>query len=476
MAQETAISAPIHRKVPMKTRIMWGCGGAADNFMFNVFNYLYLWVYVDYFKMNPALAGIAVAIPRFIDAVTDPIIGNWSDNFRSKWGRRRPLIIVGTICCAILLPLFWVVPFVSTAQNAWYCNAPFFHLVTMGCIYACAYTLFVVPFTALGFELSDNYDERTRVLSWRMYIGLIAQAAVPWVYKFSVNETLFCNIQQGAIIVTCVMSVLVIILGFMPALGCKERPEGQHQPKISLLKSVIGAFSNKVFLRICCCEFIVILIFGMPMMIGSFVSLYVVCLGDQSLNANIVGINGSLGSITCMVSLAIFTFLSQKLNKRSAVICGFIYAAVCYGTLWFTLDPRWPYAQVVSYVFIALATQGCWLMIDSMMSDICDDDELITGMRREGIFSSVLGFIKKSANAMTAVLAGLMLEFSGFSVETAKTVGLSDAISFRMKAIMVLCPVIAFLFGAILMYKYPISRERAARTRLELDRRHATGK
>jgi len=471
MAQE--MTAPIHRGVPMKTRIMWGCGGAADNFMFNVFNYLYLWVYVDYFKMNPALAGIAVAIPRFVDAITDPIIGNWSDNFRSKWGRRRPLIIIGTICCAILLPLYWAVPWVSTAQNPWYSNAPFFHLAIMGCIYACAYTLFVVPFTALGFELSDDYDERTKVLSWRMYIGLIAQSLVPWVYKFSVNETLFNNIQQGAIIVTCFMSVLVIFLGLMPVLGCRERPEGLHQPKIPLAKSVIGAFSNKVFLRVCICEFIVILINGMPMMIGGFVSLYVVCLGDQSLNANIVGLHGTLGSITCMLSLLIFTWISARFSKRFALVFGFCFDAVCYGTLWFTLDPRWPYAQVISYVLISLAAQGCWLMIDSMMSDICDDDELLTGMRREGIFSSVLGFIKKSANAMTAVLAGLMLEFSGFAVETAKTVGLSEAVSLRMKAIMVLCPVIAFALGGLLMLKYPISRERAAQTRLELDRRHA---
>jgi len=471
MAQE--MSSPIHRGVSMKTRIMWGCGGAADNFMFNVFNYLYLWIYVDYFKMNPAAAGVAVAIPRFVDAITDPIIGNWSDNFRSKWGRRRPLIIVGTICCAILLPLYWVVPWVSTAQNPWYSNAPFLYLTIMGCVYACAYTLFVVPFTALGFELSDDYDERTKVLSWRMYIGLIAASVVPWVYKMSVNETLFANIQQGAIIVTCFMSVLVIFLGFMPALGCKERPEGLAQPQISLTKSVIEAFSNKVFLRICFCQFVTIMISGMPTMVGGFVSLYIVCRGNQSLNASIVGINGTLSSITCMLSLVIFTWLSAKFSKRGALIFGFLFDSVAFLTLWITLDPRWPYAQIISYVLISLAAQGCWLMVDSMMSDICDDDELQTGMRREGIFSSVLGFVKKAANAMTAVFAGLMLEFSGFDVETAKAVGVPDSLANRMIWIIILCPLIAYAWGALLMVKYPISRERAAQTRLELDRRHA---
>ena len=111
--------------VPLKTRIAWGFGGLADNYMFNVYNVLFLYVYVNYFNMDPVLAGIATAIPRFFDAITDPMVGNWSDNFRSKWGRRRPLIVLGTLCCAFLLPFYWMPPFLSSVKNVWYSNGPF---------------------------------------------------------------------------------------------------------------------------------------------------------------------------------------------------------------------------------------------------------------------------------------------------------------------------------------------------------------
>lgn len=69
------------KTVPLKTRILWGFGGLSDNLMFNVTHFLFLYVYVNYFKMDPALAGISLAIPRFFDAITDPMLGNFSDNF-----------------------------------------------------------------------------------------------------------------------------------------------------------------------------------------------------------------------------------------------------------------------------------------------------------------------------------------------------------------------------------------------------------
>ena len=185
--------------VPLKTKIAWGLGGWADDYTFVVINILFLYLYVDYFRMDPVLAGVALFIPRVFDAITDPIIGNWSDNFRSRWGRRRPLIVAGAIGCAILLPLYWLPPMLETIKNPWYSNIPFIYVSILGCFYAAVYTLFVVPYTALGYELSEDYDERTKVLSWRMYFGLIGQTATPLVYTLSVNKDLFPNIRVGAV-------------------------------------------------------------------------------------------------------------------------------------------------------------------------------------------------------------------------------------------------------------------------------------
>ena len=99
-------------------------------------------------------------------------MGNISDNTQSRWGRRRPWIFTGALLCAILLPLLWVSPFSGK-------EATIIYFTIISTLYALAYTMFVIPYTALGFELSNDYDERTKVMSWRMYVGLVAGLCLP---------------------------------------------------------------------------------------------------------------------------------------------------------------------------------------------------------------------------------------------------------------------------------------------------------
>ncbi len=107
---------PGRRRVPLRTKVIWGFGGMADNFMFNTLTALGTLVYVNHFGLTPALAGLALALPRLIDAFTDPWIGNVSDNLKTRFGRRRPLMFFGVIGCALLLPLLWTPLGAETAQ------------------------------------------------------------------------------------------------------------------------------------------------------------------------------------------------------------------------------------------------------------------------------------------------------------------------------------------------------------------------
>lgn len=463
--------------VPLKTRIAWGFGGLADNYMFNVYNVLFLYVYVNYFNMDPVLAGIATAIPRFFDAITDPMVGNWSDNFRSKWGRRRPLIVLGTLCCAFLLPFYWMPPFLSSVKNVWYNNGPFLFVSILGCIYALAYTLFVVPYTALGFELTDDYDEKTRVLAWRMYLGLAGQCIVPWIYKISVNKDLFDNIQQGAIVVTIVMSLVIIVCGFLPAIFCKEKMEhSQATEKLNLWVATKATFGNKPFLIVILGFFIVLSGSLAVGSIGGFLNLYLVCKGNESMNGNLAGWTLTVMSLVSYISMFMLAFVSRLKGKREAFMLGMVITTIGQVSLWFTIDPRWPYLQLVSLGFWALAMQGCWLMLDSMLSDICDDDERETGHRREGMFGAVRGFIQKASQALMAMISGFILKFTGFDAEVAKAGGLDPSVAMRMKLLYVLIPATGFLLGLVVFYFYPISRERAAETRRILDERNAKTK
>lgn len=235
MKDSPFLSVPGQKRVPLRTKVVWGLGGLADNFMFNTLTALGTLVYVNHFKLSPAFAGLALGTPRFLDAFIDIWIGNASDNFRSRFGRRRPFMLAGVIGCVGVMPLLWKLPWMETAANPWYANGPFLYIVILGTLLATFYTLFVVPYTALGFELTPDYDERTRVVRWRMYIGLLGSLAAGWLFRLAADD-FWPDLGTGAFWVTIGVSGIVLVSGLVPVLGCREEPTASHQEKSAWAK------------------------------------------------------------------------------------------------------------------------------------------------------------------------------------------------------------------------------------------------
>ena len=460
--------------VSLKERMAWGIGGWADGYTFVIVNSLFLYLYVDYFYMDPILAGISLAIPRIFDAITDPIIGNWSDNFRSRWGRRKPLIVVGVIGCAVFLPLYWLPPMLETVKNPWYSNIPFLYVSILGCLYAAVYTLFVVPYTALGYELSDDYNERTKVLSWRMYFGLIGQTLSPLAYTLSVKKSLFPDIRTGAVTMSIVAGLFILVLGMIPAIVCKENPKNSQHEKINIFKALSSILTNVPYLILIAGFFIVLTCCSATGSVSGLLNLYYVCRGDAELNGKIFFYIGSLYSVISIISLLLIGKISTIFGKREGFIIGMIICSLGNLSYFITLTPNYPYLQLVSLGFYSLALQGCWLMLDSMSSDICDYEELRSGHRGEGIISSFRGFIQKASGALCAVLSGVFLKLCGFDAEVAKSSeGLSELVLNNMKNAYIIIPVIGFILGIILFCFYPLTKKRCDEIRAELDKRNA---
>ncbi len=461
-------------KVTWREKLGWGCGGWADNYTFNVVLILYMYIYVDYFKMDPVLVGLAVAIPRFFDAITDPILGNWSDNFRSRWGRRRPLIVLGAILCGVLLPLHWLPPFLGTVRNPWYSNGPFIFFTTMGCVYAVAYTIFIVPYTALGFELSDDYEERTHVLCWRRYLGLFGQFFTPLVYTLSVNKRLFPNIHTGAVVMSSIAGAFVILLGIMPAICCHENPSHQKQTKVAMASSLWSLLGNTPYLQ---------QIIGLVVqtVIGSAVSgaagllvLHYICQGNEELNGKVQLVQGMLGAAISVVSLLLMTGLATKVGKRKGFIMGMWVTILGYVTYAFTFTPRWPYLFLVSSVLIWLSSQGCGLMLDSMCSDICEYEEFRTGRRVEGMLSSFRTFTAKACNAICGITTGLALKLCDYNADAIGTAeGMPEIVFIKLKWLFITLPIAGSLLAIGIFLFYPLSKARMAEIHAELERRKA---
>ncbi len=462
-------AAPADR-VSFATRLGWGVGGFADNAIMNVINILGMVLYVDYFHLDPFLAGIAMFFPRLFDAVTDPIVGNISDNTHSRWGRRRPYILAGAVLAAILMPLLWMSPMQETGTNPWYCNVPFIWLCAVGSFYAIAYTLFVVPYTALGYELTSDYDEKTRVISSRFYFYLVGSLTLPWLYRLCKLD-FFENEVIGARVVSVGFGLVVALCGIIPFLMCRERESTQKQAAIPILSSVKSTFANRSFLILMSAYLVVMVGLFSAWNLGLFINIYYVAQGDKAMAGEI---NGTVGSVCAMVSFLgvyLITALSTRLSKKTGLYLGLIFTQAGMIGAWFAINPKWPYGQLISNPLIALGLQGAFLMIQSMVADVCDEDELKTGQRREGMFGSVMSFTQKLALAFTTLIGGALINLAGFDVDTANAAGIPLEVGVRMKSL-VLAFQSAGLIGAMIIFAfYPITRKRAEETRRLLDER-----
>lgn len=458
---------PGREHVPLRTKVMWGFGGLADNFMFNTMAALGTMVYVNHFKLSPALAGLALGLPRIFDAITDPIIGNMSDNSKSRWGRRRPFMFFGVLGCVFLLPLLWTLPMTETAANPWYSNVPFLYIVVMGSLLALAYTFFVVPYTALGFELTPDYDERTRVVRWRMYIGLFGSLAAGWLFRLAADEY-WPSLGVGAFWVTVGVAAIVLVTGMIPVFGCKEDLSVEEQEPIRFFEAVRYTMTNRPFVILFLAYVTIIVALFSAQSIQPLILQHYVFGGDAIKLGNFQGALMTMGMVLSYVSILLIGWISMRTSKRTAMVAGLVLAFVGMALSFLGMDPRWPWLMFVAYFVAYLGLQGCWLMSDSMTADICDDDELHTGRRREGMFSAVKGFALKAAQGLTFGVGGYMATAAGYDPQIVDRSGLDEATAWKMKVALVGFQCAGLLLAIAVMWLYPITRQRAEETQRKL--------
>lgn len=503
-------------RLPLHVRVGWGFGGIADNFMANTLFVLGMIIYVTAFNMPAGLAGLALSIPRFVDAITDPLIGNLSDNLRTRFGRRRPMMVVGAIGSAVLLPLMWYPPMLETVRNPWYSNGPFWFLAISGSVYFVFYTLFMVPYTALGFELTDDYDERTRVLAWRMYLGLLASMTVPALYWLCRREMFGQGVEgeiNGTRLVSMGLGAIILVTGLIPVLATRERPEAASQPTTPILPAVKQTLRNRPFLILFFAYIAVIMGLFTAGTVGTFALIYFVFSEAATVDlakdhAALLGLlAGVLAALTSYASMFLAGYVSRKTGKRWAMLLGLGLMLAGTASIWFLYSPdqainrpefflsRWMagIADAVGGLFVegfvadpeslksgvliatfvvAMGGQGCWLMIDSMTADICDEDELETGKRREGMFGAAQGFGRKIAFALTVLMGGYLLQWIGFDPEAAEAAGgVSDEVGRKMLLTLIVCQGGGLVLAMVVFMAYPITRARAEATRAALEAR-----
>lgn len=479
------MNTEVKDKVPLSIRVSWGAGGLSSYILANVFFAFGQPIYQVALKLEPVTVGLLIALPQFLGLVFDPLLGNITDNARTRWGRRRPFILMGAVGTAILLPLLWMMPFSSSTGMLVY-------FLLIGIAFSIFRTFFEIPYTALGYEMTPDYDERSRVLAWRMYVGFAGMLLMPWLYKLCLLPY-FKDLAApgmpyeiiGVRWVSLVLSAVVIATALLVVCSCRESVTHQNPEKIGIWKALTCTFKNRAFLLLLGVKLVLCVGIAIVGALPLYINLYYVCMGGQAMSpealqlskglwGSIAGWMGMAMGLSSYVALPLATWLSTHTSKRTTMAVSLSIALFGYASMWFTFDPANPWLQLISSIVGNFGMVGCWLMMSSMVADVCDEDEVETGLRREGVYSASVAFTEKLAFAITTALSGFVLSLAGFHNSTSDSVGVPVEVILSMKGMLVGSQVLAILLGLLGCLLYPITRERSEATRRKLEARKTT--
>ncbi len=459
-------------KVPLGQKAAFGAGHLVNNLLpgaLGVFSFFLLTA----FGMDPFLAGLLGGLPRFFDAITDPIMGYISDNTKSRFGRRRPYIFVGAILSGLMFMVLWQLnPEDTQSYNFWY-----FLIFSM--VYLLGNTIFSTPLIGLGYEMTSDYKERTRLMGFSQTIGQFAWVVVPWFWVLIADPDLFDTQAIGVHRLAVIVGGICMILGIMPALFCKEIDQTNltNRAEISirtlasnlkgLLKNMVQIFKNRSFVQLCGATFLVFNGFQMVGSFSYFIIVFYMFKGSYAEAGTWPALFSTVSALaTAILIIPIITWISNKLGKRKAFLIATFISILGYILKWWGFNPETPWLMFMPIPFMVFGIGGLFTLMMSMTADVCDLDELINGMpRKEGTFGAIYWWMVKLGQGLALVLGGLVLKLVGFdqnaTTQTAETIT-------RLRLADISIPAITAALAIVVMWNYSLTEARAREIKEEL--------
>ena len=422
-------------------------------------------VYQMMLGVNPTMLGIVLAIPRLWDAFIDPLVGNWSDNTRSRWGRRRPFIFIGAVTMAIAYGAIWMV------SPEWSERAKLGWLLGTTLVFYTCYAFYSVPYQSLTYEMSPDYDERTKVMGHSSFWYKFGEFFYQWVIP-ATTLSIFTSQMMGVQVINWVVGVVVLgVIGAIPAIFGRERyfRRAAAQEKVAFWPAFRAAMSNRAVMILMALTMLKLIanMFGSSM--DYYLLVYYMHGGDIAEGSLWKSINSTAYAVVGFASIPLLAWMSRRFGKKATVIAIYALVVVAGVGKWFLYTPGIGWWLLLDPVLSGPVLVAITMVLPSMMADVCDEDELKHGQRREGMFGAVFMWIQKTGVAVAYLGTFVSLDLVGFN---SKAGGNQSPETFLwMRALLAGATSLTALIAVGVAVFYPITRERAEATRRELEAR-----
>jgi len=451
----TPISSLKSERLPFRTKLIYGLADWSNSSTSTIFGFFFAFFMTDVAKLPPLYAAPVLLMGGIWDAINDPLFGVLADRVRSRWGRRRPFFLFVTVPFAIAFILLWWIPPIST-----HIGLAAYYLVAY-LLFDSSYTLLAVPYNALTPELTEDYDERTRLNGYRMTFsmlgGLLGALSIPLV------TGLFSEIKTGYMVVAVAFGIMAIFPYLLLFFNIKESYSDTPQVEENLFRGFITTFRNRAFRFAAGIYMTAWVAISLASALFQYYVTYVVLMPKQL--DIILGLL-QLGALVC---IPVMVWMSNRLGKQKAYIIGLSWWTVVMLIL-AVIQPGHQALVFVLAVSVGLGVAAAHVVPWSMVPDVIEVDELETGKRREGTYYGFLVFIQKTGVAFTLAFMQWILNITHYVPGVAQS---KDTLT-AMRMLMGPFPAALLVVSMILAWKYPLTKKRHLEVRKELAIKRAT--
>jgi GPH family glycoside/pentoside/hexuronide:cation symporter len=390
-------------RLSLPIRAGWGLGTLGPVTVLTATNVVLLRYLTDFVGISAAIAASLIAFSRFFDAFADPAMGMLSDRTISRWGRRRPFLILGGAMLALAVVGMFAVPdFAAITPKVWYVGV-------LLIFYAAAYTAFNIPYMAMPAEMTDDYIERSDLMSYRVYAVGLSQIVA------SVFGPMLLGAFGGGASAYRVMALVFVPIILGSAIACfwltRDAPATARLagPAIPLGVRMRSVVSNKPFLVLILVKFLTLMALGVQSVYAFFFA-HVLQLSDSFLGKFFL-----VSSLALIVSQPAWLWLLRKVgDKRAVYIIALLISIPAYLS-WLWAGPNEPAMLIyVRAAFVGLSGGGAILMGQSLLPDTMEYDFRRTGLRREGVFAGFYTTVEKLSGAIGVAVVGAILGRAGY--------------------------------------------------------------